>query len=79
VINDLPLYYSEGIRGNDANDVFVVGDFGLCGHYNGSTWKSYSEVGLTDGIYYAVSSKSNFVVAVGQAGTRAIAIRGYRQ
>ncbi|MBI1806726.1 MAG: hypothetical protein HYR76_06705 [Ignavibacteria bacterium] len=74
----IPSYFSQSIRGIGANNVIVVGDFGFCAHFNGVSWRSYSEVNLSNGEFDAVSAKENFVVAVGQVGNRAVVLRGYR-
>ena len=53
------------IRGNDHNDIFISGQDGLGGHFNGSTYKEFEELktGLLN--YYGLSVKGNIVVAVG--------------
>ena len=35
-------YYSNKINGSKLNDIFVVGAFGLVGHFNGKDWKVYN-------------------------------------
>jgi len=75
----LPNYFINKIRGTDANDVFVVGDFGLCAHFNGKTWKSYPEAGLIGGRYKSIAVSKHLVAAVGFAGGRAIVLRGTRK
>ncbi len=79
VILSLPPYFSNRIRGTGANDVFVVGAFGLCGHFNGVSWKSYPEVALPDGSYEGLCVTQKMVVAVGYSRARAIVLRGYRR
>jgi hypothetical protein len=32
-------YYKHVVRGNNTNDVFFAGSFGVMAHFNGSTWK----------------------------------------
>lgn len=59
----LPLTYTRRIRGNGKNDVFVAGDFGLVGHYNGKNWKIYPEV--AQGLYYSMDYKKEIMVAAG--------------
>jgi hypothetical protein len=53
------------IRGNDVNDMFIVGTYGFIGHYNGSTCKQYSQFYSNKNKIYSVSQKGNLVVAVG--------------
>ena len=77
-ITELPAYYSEKVRGNAPNDVFIVGAFGLCAHFNGSTWKVYNELYNQDESLYGLAVKGNLMVAVGQLGNRALIIIGKR-
>ena len=74
---DLPPYYSNNIRGNDLNDVFVCGDFGLLSHFNGSSWFTYNEHYM-HGILFSVATKNNIVVTVGLDGNKATIIKGTR-
>ncbi len=59
----LPLTYTRRVRGNAKNDVFVVGDFGLVGHYNGTNWKTYPEA--AQGLFYSMDYKKRIMVAAG--------------
>lgn len=77
-VQGLPSYYSRRIRGTAKNDVWVVGDFGLCAHFNGMTWKSYPEVKI-DGIYHSVAITNKEVIAVGEAGRNGVILRGKRK
>jgi len=74
---DLPPYYSNNIRGNDLNDVFVCGDFGLLSHFNGSSWLTYNEHYM-QGILFSIATKNNIVVTVGLKGSKAIIVKGTR-
>jgi hypothetical protein len=38
---DITTFYTTCIRGNDINDVLVVGAFGEVLHFNGVSWRSY--------------------------------------
>ena len=67
-IKEIPLYYTEEIRGNDINDIMVVGDFGLLAHYNGISWKIFNKP--TADIYYSCAVDKNLVVAVGTRGSK---------
>lgn len=75
-------YYSVKVRGNGANDVFVVGDFGYCLHFNGERWSSYPELTNFDAAYGGLSVKGNTICAVGYStngnGTYAIITLGRR-
>jgi len=81
-ITEIPAIYENRIRGNAENDVFVVGDFGLVAHGNGSTWHVYSQFGM-QGIYHSLDVKGNTMIAVGEItvsdnSTRGIVLRGTR-
>ena len=73
----LPLYYTNRIRGNGLNDIFVAGDFGLLAHFNGLHWKLYNEF-LFSASALLVTIKGNIVVAVGLKGEEALIIMGRR-
>jgi hypothetical protein len=75
-IIDISNSFVRRIRGTSSNNVWAVGDFGLCGHFNGSTWKVFPEAYLSDGSYYGLSVNNNNVIAVGQSGNKAIVLRG---
>jgi hypothetical protein len=71
--------FTTKMRGNGLNDVFVVGAFGECLHYNGVTWKSYiDETGFSSGAYTSVAVKGNLVVVGGGANANAIITIGRR-
>lgn len=77
----VPSIYTESVRGNGPNDVFVVGHFGLVLHWNGSTWHNYIDSNLPAmlGVYMAVEVKGNTVAAVGYLNNgKAIALIGRR-
>jgi hypothetical protein len=68
---DVPLYFTERVRGNGKNDLFVVGHFGLLTHFNGTTWKTYPEAASAL-VYTSVDMKNNLMVTVGYTQTKAI-------
>jgi hypothetical protein len=72
----LPEIFTNRIRGNDENDIWVVGDFGIALHYNGISWREYSDLRLYDGNWEGLAVKEDLVVAVGWKGESAIIIRG---
>ncbi len=74
----LPLIYTNSIRGTAANDIFVVGDFRFAGHFNGVRWHVYPEIWLGSGLYHSVAAKGNMIVAVGWLGSRGMALVGRR-
>ena len=75
---EIPLYYSERIRGNDLNDIYVCGDFGLFAHYNGVRWTVFKNLSIY-GAYLSVAVKNNLVIAVGYLNNeQAIIVVGKR-
>jgi len=79
-INTVTTFYTEAVRGNSVNDLFVVGSSGEVLHYNGKTWKSFRDrTLLRDGSYRSVAVKGRIVMAVGFENDRAIVARGMRQ
>jgi hypothetical protein len=75
----LTQYYMRAIRGSKTNNIVVVGDFGSVLHFSGCTWRSLQSQTQIEGIYMSVDLEKKFVVAVGFAGARAVALRGYQQ
>jgi hypothetical protein len=73
-------FSSGGVRGQNLNDVFVVGSFGEVVHFNGFSWYRYfSDVPLPSGAYGSVASRGNLMMAAGDIGaTRAIVLIGRR-
>ncbi len=67
----LPSVYMNKIRGNDINDLFVAGDFGLLAHYNGNTWKQFTEFNEVSK-FNSVAVSDKKVVAVGQNNPSAV-------
>ena len=73
----LPLYYTNRIRGNGLNDIFVAGDFGFLAHFNGAHWKIYDEF-LFSASSLSVTVKGDMVIAIGRMGEQALIIMGKR-
>ena len=74
---DITNYFENRIRGNDINDVYVVGAFGEFLHFNGVRWKSHlNETGLFNGAFLSVDVKNNLVVSVGYEATQAKIMTG---
>ena len=78
-MTDVPLTFTNRIRGNAENDIVVAGDFGILAHYNGKSWKVYPEVALPNGNYESVAIRKDYIVAVGWSGDRAIVTVGRRR
>lgn len=68
--NEIPLIFTERIRGNDINDLFVAGDFGILAHYNGLNWKVYPDAAF--GLYRSLDYKGDIAVAVGEEAGQAV-------
>jgi hypothetical protein len=66
VSDGLPSYYRECIHGVELNDIFIAGHYGLIAHWNGVSWKSYSDM---PGKYYSIMLKENLSIAVGVEST----------
>jgi len=60
----LPEVGMNSVRGNNINDIFVVGDYGFISHYNGINWKVMSSP--NDKGYSKVNIKGDVVVICGQ-------------
>lgn len=76
-----PFLFKRSIRGNEWNDIIIVGDFGLVSHYNGKSWHHYrgNELPNLSGSYYSVSIKENTIIAVGDLDNgQAIILKGIR-
>ena len=54
-----------------SNDIYVVGGFGLLLHYNGATWKQYTQFNEID-IFHSFDVKGNIAVCVGIGGAKAV-------
>ena len=76
----LPLIFKTGIRGQNINDIFIVGGFGFISHYNGFSWHTYSrqELPPDNGDYGQCAYKDDIIVAVGRRNPDAIVLIGRR-
>ena len=64
-ISGVNAYWSyQRVRANGVNDIVVVGN-GAIWHYNGKTWRAFSEIWNQLDILYAVAIRGNLIVAVG--------------
>ena len=61
--DELPLIFTNRIRGTEINDIFACGDFGFLAHFNGQSWKTYDEV--SGHAYLSLDYKNDLLVAVG--------------
>jgi hypothetical protein len=76
---DLPSIYKNAVRGNDINDIVVVGAFGLLLHYNGKAWMNFQETPYINGTLGRVDIKENIVCSVGSEDNKAVIIIGRRE
>lgn len=67
----VPLFFTERVRGKGKNDLFVVGHFGLLAHFNGTSWKTYSEAAVA-AVYTSLDYKNNLMVTGGYTETQAV-------
>ena len=75
---DLTNYFTLRVRGSAANNIFVVGAFGLVLHYNGYSWHTYPELILSNGKLLGLAVTDNLVVAVGYTDYRGFILTGKR-
>lgn len=75
----LPSQFTKRIRGTHENNIWTVGDFGICAHFNGSSWKVFPDAALPDGQYDGLAVTPNMMMAVGQVGNRAVIVRAVKQ
>jgi hypothetical protein len=76
-----PLHwYHMGIRGNSPNDYFVVDQRGGIAHFNGKSWKKYTE-GISNDLYFlAIACTPENVWAVSQNDIgRLVIVHGIRK
>ena len=72
-------YFENRIRGNNINDVLVVGAFGEALHFNGIYWKSFiNETFLSNGTFLSADIKNNLIIAVGYYSAQAVITVGQR-
>jgi len=66
------LYNMGGVEGSAANDIFVVGSFGVVLHWNGAAWRRYDELLKPEGgrllrrIWMNENGQEVFIVGSGQ-------------
>ncbi|MBU2508741.1 MAG: glucosyl transferase [Bacteroidetes bacterium] len=76
---NITSFHTNKIKGNNINDIIIVGAYGETLHYNGFTWRSYmNETALSNGTYLSVGIKNNLVIAVGYQSARAVITIGQR-
>jgi hypothetical protein len=80
IIPKITNYYSHAIKGKDINDLFLVGSYNTVVHFNGLTWKDYSNNELPNLGFHLqrVDFKDNIMAAIGYLGNKGIIILGER-
>ncbi|GAB4371765.1 MAG: hypothetical protein Kow0042_14680 [Calditrichia bacterium] len=58
-------HFPNRVRGKSINDIFVIGYEGMIWHFNGISWKKYSEIQNFTHHLYSLSIYKDFVVIVG--------------
>lgn len=74
---ELPKIVTNHIRGQDINDIFVAGDFGLLAHYNGKSWRQYTKFDEVD-VFLSIDYKDDLAVIVGFEGSQAVIYMLYK-
>lgn len=69
--SQLPKIFMNRIRGNDINDIFIAGDFGILAHYNGKKWREFTEFNEVNS-FWSLDFKNDIAVAVGYKGIKAV-------
>ena len=64
------------IRGNDYNDVYGFGTFGIISHFNGVNWTDYYEPSM--GSYLSGSINGAIISAIGWSNSKAMITIGKR-
>lgn len=73
-------YYTNRIRGNDINDVFICGAYGDLLHFNGQSWRSYhDQTKISDGGFNSIAITGSLVLSVGEDNPRAVVAIGRRK
>lgn len=75
---ELPLFYTDRIRGKSYNDIYTVGDFGFAAHFNGVTWQILNAIPPAN-VLGSLSLKNNLVATTGIKDSKAVIIIGTHQ
>jgi len=72
--------FMRHMRGSSANNIFIIGDFSIILHYNGSTWHRYDEIYRKPGgdIFSSIFVIDKTVLIVGRelSSARALIYKG---
>lgn len=74
--------FPNRLRGNGSNDILIAGYYDMIAHYNGITWRYFSEFSQQDQHLYSIDQKGDFTVAVGEIydpiNSKGLVFRGRR-
>ena len=74
--------FPHRLRGTNGNDMTIVGDYNLIAHFNGVTWRYFSEFSQQDHRLWSVDQKGEIVCAIGELidpiHSKALVYRGRR-
>jgi hypothetical protein len=76
VYNTLPQFFTNRIRGNEINDIYIAGAFGLMAHCNGIQW--WIHPGFISGTFKSLAVKEDLAVAVGEKNHNAYITKLFR-
>jgi len=65
LVNNI-IEYMYRLRGLDYNDIYVAGEDGKVGHFDGQTYGGYSALKTSNAAYYSLAVKNRTLVAVGE-------------
>jgi len=77
-VKNITTYYTIAMRGTGINNIIAVGAFGDVLHYNGTSWKQYSDLKI-DGSYINVDVKGKIVALCGYTTTQGVIVIGKQQ
>ncbi len=67
---NLPSYFINKICGNQINNIYIAGAFGLLAHFNGISWWIHPD--FFNGTFYSMNVKGKIAIAVGEKNHNAI-------
>ena len=74
--NVIPAF-TEKIRGQAENDIFVVGHYGVVAHFNGLNFRVYPELAVAQ--YRSCDYQKNLMVGVGMRSSRVVILKMWRR
>jgi hypothetical protein len=68
--SEIPRIILTRVRGNNENDIFVCGHFGFLAHYNGTSWREYTDFNEIDH-FWGLDYKNDLTIAAGDGEIKA--------